>query len=75
MNTVKVLILVLKIASALLDFIERRRLLKQGEVNALTNLMGELNARLKKAADARDLVDDNPDIVSNDPNNRDRSDD
>ena len=64
---------VLKVGLALLDHLERRRLLKEGEMQAFRKIRDKLNEKIASAAAARLAVDHSADSVSSDPNNRDNA--
>ena len=56
MNWLALLKLVLTVADKLFGHIERNQLMKAGEARAIVKQMESLNARVQKAAQARDDV-------------------
>ena len=73
MGIVSLLLTLLKVVSALLDFLERRRLLSEGELRAVRTMQEEIDEKVERARVARDRVSHDADSVSSDPNNRDNT--
>lgn len=71
MKLVSLALVLMKIVMAWLKYLEQRHSFKEGELNALDRIQGELNEMSNRAMAARDAVDHSADSVSNDPNNRD----
>lgn len=61
MTWLAVLKLILTVADKLFDYIEQKQLMDAGEARAIASQMEELNARMQKAAKARDDVAANAD--------------
>ena len=71
MTWVKLALLFLKVTGAIIDHIERRRLIKEGEERALYRQMEAMIDAIDRAERARRNVDHSSDAVRNDPSNRD----
>jgi hypothetical protein len=69
LSFVKAILLLLKLASALIDYLERRRHIEEGERRALAQVSEEIDEKIKKSSVSRDSVDDSG--LRNDANNRD----
>lgn len=64
----------LRIASQVIDYVERRKIITEAERNLIRRQTEEINARLAKASDARDAAERDFDargVQPDDPNLRD----
>ncbi len=68
----KLALALLKITGAVLDHLERRRLIGEGERRQILKARKAMDDALDRAALARSAVDHSADSVSNDEFNRDR---
>ena len=71
MTWVSLALSLLKITAAVINHIERHRLIKEGEERILYRQMEAMIDAIDRAERARLGVDHSPDGVSNDPDNRD----
>ncbi len=67
----KLALALLKFTGAVLDYMERQRLIGEGERRQILKAREKMDDALDRANRARAGVDHSDDSVSNDPNNRD----
>lgn len=68
---VKLLGLLISLASMVLKIIERRRIKNEVEIEVIKSLLETVDAFLRKAVTARQSVDRTDDAIRRDPDNRD----